>query len=303
MEVRAVLRTVARGIAGILAGALILWISASSLRATQDPERPAPESKLPPELIELIAAHNRERAAEELEPVVASAKLSAAALVHARDMAEHEKLSHEGSDGSKFNERIERQGYQGRRLAENVAKGQESVAEVMREWMNSPHHRENILGNFSEIGVAYATSEDGTRYWCTTFGLRRTKLDRDEASAGVVAAVNRARADAKKPPLKVSPKLTKAAQDVAQELAALGDLQKGEKSYLNRPRVVGYRYRLLGEAAASGQATPEDAVQDWLKEPIHRENFLGRFSEIGVGYATSEQGVPFWMVFLAQPQR
>jgi uncharacterized protein YkwD len=264
---------------------------------------PAPDPALPTELVELVAAHNRERAAEQLEPLAANVKLTAAALVHARDMAEHEMMSHEGSDGSKFNERIERQGYQGRKLGENVASGQKTVSSVMREWMNSPHHRDNILGEFKEIGVAYANSDDGTRYWCVTFGLPRTVLDREVATAGVVAAVNRARADADKPPLKVSPRLTTAAQEVAEELAALGDLQKGEKSYAARPRAAGYRYRLLGEAAASGQPTPEEAVKSWLDEPVHRENFLGKFFEIGVGYAPSKIGVPFWMVFLAQPQR
>ena len=156
---------------------------------------------LPPDLVELVAAHNKEREAEKLEPLAANAKLTAAALTQARDMAEHEKMTHEGSDGSKFNERIARQGYVGRRMAENVAVGQTTVAEVMREWMNSPHHRENILGPFSEIGVAYATSAEGRRYWCTTFGLPPTKLDRDTATAGLVAAVNQAREQAGKPPM------------------------------------------------------------------------------------------------------
>jgi uncharacterized protein YkwD len=294
-------RNAAVGTAGLLAGALVLLLSVSIVRAVQDEQPHGADSGLPPELRALVAAHNKERAAEELGPLTPNAKLSAAALVQARDMAEHDKMTHEGSDGSKFNERIERQGYQGRRLAENVATGHRNVEEVMREWMDSPHHRDNILGNFSEIGVAYADSEDGTRYWCTTFGLPRRKLDPDEAAAGLIAAVNRARADARKPPLKVSPKLTKAAQDVAQELAALGDLHKDEKSYLERPRAAGYRARRVGESAASGQPTPEEVVQDWLKEPIHRENFLGKWSDIGVGYATSQTGVPFWMVFVAQP--
>jgi uncharacterized protein YkwD len=248
-----------------------------------------------------VAAHNRERAAEKLAPLTANAKLSAAALVQARDMAEHEKMTHDGSDGSKFNERIERQGYTGRRMAENVAYGQKNVADVMKLWMDSPHHRDNILGPYSEIGVAYAAAEDGTRYWCTTFGQPREKLEPAEAAAGVVASVNRARHEAKLPPLRVSPKLTQAAQGVAHSLAALGDLQKGQKTYAAKAREAGYRYRLLGEAAASGQPTPAEAVQDWLVQQVHRENFLGKFSEIGVGYATSDKGVPFWMVFLAQP--
>jgi uncharacterized protein YkwD len=261
----------------------------------------AASSALPPELAELVAAHNRERAAEKLEPLTPSAKLTAAALGHARDMAEHDKMTHDGSDGSKFNERIEREGYQGRRLGENVAEGQRSVEEVMRVWMASPHHREIILRPFTEIGVAYATSDNGKRYWCTTFGLPRTRLDRDEAAAGVVAAINRARAAADKPPLHVSPKLTKAAQTVAEALAAQGDLEKAETTHTKEATQVGYRFRLLGEAAASGQSTPDEAVDGWLTQPGHRNNFLGRFSDIGAGYAVSEKGLTFWMVFLAQP--
>jgi uncharacterized protein YkwD len=41
----------------------------------------------------------------------------------------------------------------------------------MKGWMDSPPHKRNILGSFSQIGVACATAEDGKRYWCVTFGL------------------------------------------------------------------------------------------------------------------------------------
>jgi uncharacterized protein YkwD len=44
-------------------------------------------------------------------------------------------------------------------------------------------------------------------------------------------------------------------------------------------------------------------AEDWLDSPTHRENMLGKFSEIGVGYATSEKQIPFWVVFVAQPAR
>jgi len=296
------------GTAWIIGGCVACRIPAPVSRAGQDEKAPAPASPapggLPPELVELVALHNREREAEKLEPLVVNVKLSAAALTQARDMAEHEKMTHEGSDGSKFNERIERQGYVGRRMAENISWGQTTPAEVMREWMKSPHHRDNILGTFSEIGVAYATSAEGRRYWCTTFGLPPVpKLDQDVATAGLVAAVNQAREQAAKPPMRVSPKLSKAAQKVAEALAALGNLDKGETSYAAEIRQAGYRFRLLGEARASGQTTPEEAVKTWLDDPYNRENFLGRFSEIGAGYAATEKGVTFWMVFLAVPQK
>jgi uncharacterized protein YkwD len=276
--------------------------------AAQDEGATSPESQLSPEMGELIAAHNRERAAANLSPLSGNPKLEAAARRHARDMADHDMMSHEGSDGSKPQDRIERAGYHGRKSGENVAEGQRTVAEVMRAWMNSPHHRENILGDFSEIGVAREDSDEGTPYWCVNFGLSWPRLDRGEATTGIVEALNRARSKAERPPLKVSPKLDEAAQKLAQEMASRGDLnnkanEHDEPSSVDRVRQAGYRFLRLGMAAASGQPKADEVVRTWLDSPSHRENFLGEFSEIGVGYATSQKDVPFWTVFLGQPAR
>ena len=143
--------------------------------------KPGPEAKSDPDVAERVAAvveaHNRARKEAGLPPVKASARLQAAAQAHARDMAEHERMNHKGSDGSTPFRRIERQGYSYRRAGENIAYGQPDVEGVMKVWMNSPPHKKNILGGFSQIGVGYATAEDGTPYWCVTFGfpLRRMK--------------------------------------------------------------------------------------------------------------------------------
>ena len=51
----------------------------------------------------LLAAHNRERKKEGRSALVLSTKLCAAAAVHAKDMAAHQKLSHPGSAGSTSN--------------------------------------------------------------------------------------------------------------------------------------------------------------------------------------------------------
>ena len=136
---------------------------------------PMPGTKSGPEVAERVAsvveAHSRERKEAGLPPVKANAKLQAAAQAHARDMAEHEKMNHKGSDGSTPFRRIEAQGYRYRRAGENIAYGQPDVEGVMKVWMNSPPHKKNILGGFSQIGVGYATAEDGTPYWCVTFGF------------------------------------------------------------------------------------------------------------------------------------
>lgn len=284
-------------------GAAISFTRTSAV--AQDEGTRTPPSQPSPEQVELIAAHNQERAVAKLAPLVANPKLMTAALIQARDMAEHDTMSHEGSDGSKPHERIERQGYHGRRTGENVAGGQGTVPQVMRAWMSSPHHRENILGEFSEIGVARVNSKDGTPYWCVNFGLSWPRIDRDEAASRLVAALNRARAQAERPALKPNAKLGEAAQKMAEDLAAAGDLDAGriggEPTPDKRVQQTGYHFLRLGESAAIGQAAAEDVVKTWFDSPASRENFLGKFSEVGVGYAQSEKGIPFWCVFLAEP--
>jgi uncharacterized protein YkwD len=119
---------------------------------------------------ELVAAHNRVRAAHHRPPLSVSAPLEAAAREHAHDMAKHRWMAHRGSDLSSPFRRMSSQGYTFRRAGENVAAGYPSVDAVMKGWMWSPGHRANILGRYTEIGAACATATNGTPYWCVTFG-------------------------------------------------------------------------------------------------------------------------------------
>ena len=120
---------------------------------------------------ELVAHHNRLRSEAKLPSLSPSKRLQEAAVDHVRDMAARHKMSHKGSDGSSPSSRITAKGYRLKRCGENVAFGPRTVAGVMKGWMDSPSHKANILGNFSQIGAAYATAEDGTAFWCVTFGL------------------------------------------------------------------------------------------------------------------------------------
>jgi uncharacterized protein YkwD len=124
---------------------------------------------------ELIAAHNRVRAAHGRPALSVSDALQAAAREHALDMARHHWMSHRGSDLSSPFRRMAAHGYTFRRAGENVAAGQRSVDAVMRGWMLSPGHRANILGRYSQIGAACATATNGTPYWCVTFGEADTR--------------------------------------------------------------------------------------------------------------------------------
>jgi uncharacterized protein YkwD len=120
---------------------------------------------------EVLKAHNRERAGAKLPALAKSTRLQAAALRHAKDMAAHGKMTHKGTDGTSPPDRIKAERYRYRRAGENIAAGSFTIDALMKGWMESPPHKRNILGSFSQIGVAYATAENGKRYWCVTFGL------------------------------------------------------------------------------------------------------------------------------------
>ena len=60
-------------------------------------------------------------------------------------MARGAFFSHDGSDGSDVSARVARTGYNWCVVAENIAKGQTGLAEVMKDWSESPGHRSNML--------------------------------------------------------------------------------------------------------------------------------------------------------------
>jgi uncharacterized protein YkwD len=259
-----------------------------------------------PELKALIEEHNRERSAAGLPPLTANAKLEAAARFHAKDMAEHYKLTHDGSDGSTVAQRVERQGYHPQKTGENIAEGYESIPDVMKGWMNSPHHKANILGDFTEMGVARVDSEDGKPYWCVDFGRPYPKIDAAQATSKLVDAINAARSKAEKAPLKPNPKLEAAAQHHARDMAARGEFHPEDDDGLTpvqRLEKDRYTFQSYGELGGMGEPDAEAVVKRWLDNPSNREFLLGDFREIGVGCAASEKGVPFWSVLLAKPAR
>ncbi|WP_173055971.1 CAP domain-containing protein [Phytohabitans houttuyneae] len=113
---------------------------------------------------------NQERAAAGCGPVKVNTKLASAAGLHSEDQAEHNNMSHTGSDGSSPWQRSERAGYTNA-IGENVAMGYRTPAAVMDGWMNSPGHRANILNcSAKAIGVGLAYASDGSPYWTQMFG-------------------------------------------------------------------------------------------------------------------------------------
>lgn len=107
-------------------------------------------------------ALNAYRAENGRAPLAYSMTLQSAAEAHAQDMAARGFFDHRGSDGSDVGARVSRQGYGWCFVAENIAKGQPSLADVMQAWAGSQGHRRNML---SRKAQEFALVEVPGRIW------------------------------------------------------------------------------------------------------------------------------------------
>ena len=160
------------------------------------PERPAVQhqaSPLRPEVAEIsrlegIASIHAEtsdvRERHGIAPLARDRALDAIAQDHAEDMAERGYFEHRTPEGARPSDRASLAGYDCRKdfgeyytigIAENISMypgwGMGRVATVaVRDWMDSPGHRENILmARHDRLGVGMATSMDGTIYAVQNF--------------------------------------------------------------------------------------------------------------------------------------
>ncbi len=114
------------------------------------------------EVITLTNQRRRDAGCGDLAP---DGRLTRAAQAHASDMNEKGYFDHVSRDGRRFEQRVRAAGYP-RPGAENIAKGQTSASQVVREWMASPSHRSAMLTcAFTTIGVARSGN-----YWVQEFG-------------------------------------------------------------------------------------------------------------------------------------
>lgn len=123
---------------------------------------------------EVLRLTNKEREKAGLSVLVTHGLLQQVADAYAMDMATRDFFAHRDPDGDSSVDRIRAIGYLDEpcdctwsyATGENIAKGQKTAAEVVKDWMNSPAHRENILNpRYTQIGIGFY---DG--YWTQEFG-------------------------------------------------------------------------------------------------------------------------------------
>jgi uncharacterized protein YkwD len=268
--------------------------------------RAANAPQVEPLIATLIALHNQERSRAGLPALTMDIRLMQAAQLQAQYMARHKKATHQGQNGTTPAQRVQQQAYHALRVAENVAEGQQTAEAVLQAWLHSPPHRQNILGPFSEIGAARAIGAAGVPYWCVVFGLPLPILDPDSAPAEVVTLLNQQRTTAGLSPLEANPQLTEVAQAQARAMAG-GTAPQGQQSaagpILEQLQQAGHRYHKISQGAVSGAPTPTAVLQELMDHSASKERVLGDFTQVGVGYATAQDGTPHWNILFGLPRR
>ncbi|MDS9471229.1 CAP domain-containing protein [Sporosarcina pasteurii] len=116
---------------------------------------------------EVLNLTNAERQKAGLAPLQIDQKLMDSARAKSKDMSVNRYFSHTSPTyGSPFDQ-MKSFGVTYRSAAENIAMGQRSAQEVVKAWMESPGHRQNILTpNFTHIGIGYDANGN---YWTQQF--------------------------------------------------------------------------------------------------------------------------------------
>ncbi|SNR36711.1 CAP domain-containing protein [Puniceibacterium sediminis] len=119
----------------------------------------------------MLDAVNALRDASGVPALQMNAALNAAAATHSRDMSVQNRPWHFGSDGSSPIERVQRVGYIGIMLGENISETYETELETLAAWMETPATRDVILDeNGRDLGFAWFQESSGKIWWTLIVG-------------------------------------------------------------------------------------------------------------------------------------
>jgi uncharacterized protein YkwD len=124
----------------------------------------APQAKqIEIEIMELINAH---RINQGLNPLHDHSTVKAVAYTHTDYMVEVDNVSHDNFFQRKQSLQVNANA---NIVSENVAYGFSSAESVVNAWLNSPSHRENIEGNFTDFDISAEKNNEGKWYFTNIF--------------------------------------------------------------------------------------------------------------------------------------
>lgn len=128
---------------------------------------------------DMLTQTNKYRVEHNMEELYNLPSLQKAADLQVLHMCKKGKLTHDGPDGKTLAGRLKEFDFVGLNIGENIAKqGNDDYKEVVKLWMKSAEHRNNILGDYVYSGVSTCKGRDSNRYWVQVFGkdISNTKI-------------------------------------------------------------------------------------------------------------------------------
>ena len=113
---------------------------------------------------------NAERAAASLKPLASDAALFWIAQQKSLDMAENVYFEHISPKYGSPEDMLKQNGVKYLEIGENIARGHKTPESAMRDLMESPGHKKNIMRpDYTHLGVGLAYSVKGDPYWTQLF--------------------------------------------------------------------------------------------------------------------------------------
>jgi uncharacterized protein YkwD len=119
----------------------------------------------------MLDSVNALRGAQGVAPVAMNPQLNAAAATHSRDMATQNRPWHFGSDGSSPIDRVQRVGYTGQLVGENISETYEAELETLAAWIEQPDTRRTIVSpDAADMGFSWFQESNGKIWWTLIMG-------------------------------------------------------------------------------------------------------------------------------------
>ncbi|AGT10020.1 divisome-associated lipoprotein DalA [Paracoccus aminophilus] len=104
-------------------------------------------------------------------PLTINPQLNAAAVAHARDMSAQNRAWHFGSDGSSPLDRVQRQGFMGHLVGENISETYENEIATLNAWMQERDTRDIIMDpSATQLGIGWYQEPGGKIWWVLLTG-------------------------------------------------------------------------------------------------------------------------------------
>ncbi|SJZ78691.1 CAP domain-containing protein [Consotaella salsifontis] len=293
----------------------------------------APPDKLDQWREQALELVNEDRKGEGREALTLGDALDEAAQFHANDMAKRNYYSHTSPEGNDVQDRfIDVGGSRWELVEENIARCSgcrppitaETIRELEKGWMNSPHHRENILRQgISRFGFGIVLDDKDGLYAVQTFAGPGTPrgseadeapkvLTSDEISARAAQLLNQARKKEDVGTFEVSAALTEVAQSLMPDPASENlSLSTGGGLLEALPANQRTKWRSLSVvSAACGGCGTRPTLEDlrsfrrqWLDNPQYSQRLLdSKISAIGFALQTTGSGRKVAVLVLGQPR-